>query len=250
MKGDFAQSQVIQRDSWFAHCKCDREGRERSRFFAVLMDYSFFLHNKHMLNKYVHHAYGLYNINSFYSWKAKKRPHSSRSNVPDACPDVFDSNQEAMICALNYLMGCVIMDVLLESCQTSVVVSIKRAQYISENILVSIDKIYMRALCMRSTICPFVKLIRLSLHCNPAHLLWPVNGTPNHVRVAAPFRLSDGLPSGEILGGGGWGGCRAAASFITDVMSAQIWFVTVPVNAHCKRKEKRWVALSAAVRVM
>lgn len=43
---------------------------------------------------------------------------------------------------------------------------------------------------------------------------------------------------------------RAAASSITDVMSAQICVVTVPVAAHCKREGKRCVAPSAAVRVM
>lgn len=52
-----------------------------------------------------------------------------------------------------------------------------------------------------STICPFIKLIHLSFHCNPAHSSQPANGTPNHVRVAAPFRLSDGLRSGEKTAG-------------------------------------------------
>lgn len=50
--------------------------------------------------------------------------------------------------------------------------------------------------------------------------------------------------------GGGVGGNGAAASSITDVMSAQICVVTVPVTAHRKRKETRCAAPSAAVRVM
>lgn len=41
---------------------------------------------------------------------------------------------------------------------------------------------------------------------------------------------------------------RAAASSITDVMSAQICVVPVPVTAHCKRKGKRCTSPSAPVR--
>lgn len=58
----------------------------------------------------------------------------------------------------------------------------------------------MTALWVMSTIRPFVKLIHLKLALYPAHLSRPANGTPDHVRAAAHFSLSDGLWSGEKSG--------------------------------------------------
>ena len=87
----------------------------------------------------------------------------------------------------------------------------------------SSDETFVTALWVMSTICPFIKLIHLSFHCNPAHSSQTANGTPNHVRVAAPFRLSDGLRSGEKTAG----------------PPPQMCVVTVPVTAHCKREDRR-----------
>lgn len=69
-------------------------------------------------------------------------------------------------------------------------------------IFYSLHRTNMTALWVISTLCPFVKLIHLSLRCNPAHLSQAEYGMPNHVCVAAAFRLTDGLWSGEKSEGG------------------------------------------------
>lgn len=120
---------------------------------------------------------------------------------------------------------------------------VDHAVYRRVQIFCSLGKNYTTALRVMSTICPFIKLIHPSLHCNPAHLSWPRE------------RRAKSRPRGCALQPERWGPetvsqekpHRAAASSISDVMSAQMCVVTVPVTAHCERKAKTWVALSAAV---
>lgn len=96
-------------------------------------------------------------------------------------------------------------------------------------------------------ICSFIELIHQSLHCNPAHLSQPANGMPNHVPVAAPLRQSDEVWGAEKLEEGRSSCCIS----ITDLMSAQVCVVTVPVTAYCQRKEEEVCGfLCYTVRVM